>query len=80
MVAAGHGRLDASLGYHRLGLITFVYVLLQFVCRALWLALPRLRSHLVPWEGLLNRGLIALGGLFLLNWGVTLYLILFHFR
>jgi len=75
MVAAGHGRLEASVACHRLGLITFAYVLLQFLYRGLWLALPRLRTPLLRGESLLNRGLIVLGGLYVLNWGITLYLI-----
>jgi hypothetical protein len=75
MVAAGHGQFEASLAFHRLGLITFAYILLQLAFRGLWLLLPLWRMGLQVWERPLNHVLIALGGLFILNWGITLYTI-----
>jgi hypothetical protein len=78
MVAATHGQIEASVTYHRLGLITLAYIFLQAIYRGLWLLLPSLRAGLLRGEKLLNRGFIVLGGLYVLNWGFTLSLLYFR--
>lgn len=78
MVAAAHGHVGQSVTHHRMGLITLANIFLQFIYSVLWLLMPSLRTALVRRESLLNRGWIALGGLYLVNWGITLILIGSH--
>jgi hypothetical protein len=68
MVAAMHGDLGRSLAYHRLGLLTLVYVLLQFSCRLGIFVIPRWRTRLISYGKFLNLGIIVLAILFGINW------------
>jgi len=72
MVAAMHGDLGRSLAYHRLGLLTLVYVFLQFSCRLGILLIPRCRTRLIRYGRFLNQGIIVLAILVGINWITTL--------
>ncbi len=72
MVAAMHGDLGRSLAYHRLGLLTIVYVFLQFVCRLGIFVIPGWRARIVRCGKFLNLGIIVLAVLFGANWITTL--------
>jgi hypothetical protein len=72
MVAAMHGDLRRSLAYHRLGLLTLVYVFLQFSCRLGIFVIPGWRARLVRYGKFLNLGIIFLAVLFGINWITTL--------
>ncbi|NQT79066.1 MAG: DUF2752 domain-containing protein [Candidatus Aminicenantes bacterium] len=76
IVAAVHGDIRMSLIYHRLGLLTLVYVLLQFLFCLGFLLIPIWRTRLARYGKFLNRGIIILGILFFLNWMITLILVL----
>jgi hypothetical protein len=72
-IAAGmHGDFRSSLTYHRLGLLTLLYVFLQFLFRLIVIALPSLRTRVMGIGRVLNRGMIVLVFLYILNWGYTL--------
>jgi len=72
MVAAMHGDFGRSLAFHRLGLLTLVYVFLQFVCRLGIFVIPRWRTRLIRYGKFLNQGIIVLAILFGANWVATL--------
>jgi hypothetical protein len=72
IVSAMHGDLGMSLAYHRLGLLTLVYVFLQFSCRLGIFVIPRWRAHLIRYGRFLNKGIIVLAILFGINWIATL--------
>jgi hypothetical protein len=72
MVAAMHGDLGRSFFYHRLGLLTLVYVFLQFSCRLGIFVIPRWRLLFVKYGKFLNQGIIVLAILFGVNWIITL--------
>ena len=72
MVSAMHGAVAKSLEYHRLGLITIVYVLLQFLFRLGSMIFPILGIRLSRFDSYLNRGIILLAVLFGINWILTL--------
>ena len=74
MVEAAHGNLKQSFHYHRLGLLTLVYVLVQFIYRIGAITVPALAVRILGPEKYINRGLIVLAALFFLNW---VFLILF---
>jgi hypothetical protein len=74
IVAGLHGDFKASLMYHRLGLLTLAYVCLQFLYRLILIFVPPLRVHVFALGKILNRGIIALVVLYILNWGYTLFL------
>lgn len=76
IVAAVHGDIRKSLVYHRLGLLTLVYVLLQFLFCLGFLLIPIWRTRLERYGKFLNQGIIILGVLFFLNWIITLTLVL----
>lgn len=68
MVAAAHGNMRQSFHYHRLGLLTLFYILLQFVYRIGALSAPALTNRVFGPEKHLNHGIIILAALILLNW------------
>jgi hypothetical protein len=72
LVTAAHGNLAKSFEYHRLGPVTIVYVLLQFIFRLGFLLFPVLAIRHSRADAYLNRGLVLLAGLFALNWIFTL--------
>jgi hypothetical protein len=72
MVTAMHGDVAKSLEYHRLGLITILYVLLQFFFRLGILIFPGMAIRYSRVDSYLNRGFIFLVILFGANWILTL--------
>jgi hypothetical protein len=74
IVAAMDGDLGLSLAYHRLGLLTLVYICLQFIYRLGLIVVPKWRARFFPYGKFLNRGIIVLAVLFMLNWILTLIL------
>jgi len=72
IVAAAHGRLAASFFHHRLGLLTLIYVFLQFVSNLFYISIPKWREPLSRYIKLLHKGIILLAVLFFLNWVLTL--------
>ena len=72
MVSAMHGDVARSLEYHRLGLITLVYVGFQFLFRLTVLLFPVFGIRFSRLDGYLNRGIILLAVLFGINWIISL--------
>ena len=72
MVSATHGDIAGSWDYHRLGLLTTLYVLCQFLFRAAVLLFPGLESRYSRVGSYLNKGIILLAVLFGVNWIFTL--------
>jgi hypothetical protein len=75
IVAAAHGHLAVSFSHHRLGLLTLIYIFLQFVFNLSYLSIPKWRKPLSRHIRLLHKGIMPLAVLFLLNWILTLVLI-----
>lgn len=72
LVAAAHGDLAGSLTFHRLGLLTLSYILLQLIFRLGSILLPGLTYKVFRSGRMLNLGIVYLGVLYGLNWLVTL--------
>jgi hypothetical protein len=72
IVAAAHGEIINSFSHHRLGLLTLVYILLQFVFRLGWILFPKYELRFSRTGKYLDRGIIGLAVLFGLNWILTL--------
>lgn len=72
IVAGMHGDLKASFMYHRLGLFTLIYVCLQLLYRMFVIVVPPFRERTRVAGKILNRGMIVLAALYVLNWGYTL--------
>jgi hypothetical protein len=72
MVSAVHGNVAKSWEYHRLGFVTIVYVLCQFLFRLVVLLFPVLGIRFPRFDSYLNRGIILLAVLFGINWIITL--------
>ncbi|MFW6123645.1 MAG: DUF2752 domain-containing protein [Acidobacteriota bacterium] len=69
MVALAHGQLKASLAHHRLGIVTFFYLLLQIIYRtALILSGTDQHKFLSRSGKILNKGFLFLAFLFAVNW------------
>ena len=73
MVAAAHGDINAGFHYNRLGPLVLAYVLLQLMYRVVWLAIPSSPRLIARFGGYLNRGIVILCALFLINWIPTLF-------
>ena len=67
-----HGHVAQSFEYHRLGLITILYVILQFFFRLGILIFPVLAIRYSRIDAYLNRGIILLAVMFGTNWILTL--------
>ncbi len=74
VVAAAHGDISMSLIHHRLGLLTLFYVVLQFMYCLGLIMVPKWWNRAFPSGKFLNRGIVVLGALFMLNWILTLVL------
>lgn len=72
VVAAVRGDLAVSWGFHRLGALTVLYILLQAVFRIGLLVFPLAAAALSKTGTWLNRGLIGLAILFGINWLISL--------
>ena len=68
LVAAVHGDIAGSYAFHRLGLVTLLYILLQFLYRMGLLISSKVTERVFGSGWLLNRGFILLGVLFGMNW------------
>lgn len=75
IVAGMHGDFRASLVYHRLGLLTLVYICLQFFYRMCVIVVPPLREYTTGLGKILNRGFIVLAVIYVINWGYTLLIL-----
>jgi len=75
LIAAAHGEIGLSFSFHRLGLFTLAYILLQLVFNLGYITIPKRRASLSCYLKILHRGIIVLAVLFLLNWILTLFLI-----
>jgi hypothetical protein len=74
VVAAAHGDIGMSLMHHRLGLLTLFYIVLQFMYGLGLIVVPKWWIRIFPSGKFLNRGMVVLGALFMLNWILTLVL------
>jgi len=63
-----HGKFSAGFACHSLGLMTFIYILLQVVYRGIWLLFPRIRKIWEAWGFYLDRAFVYLAVLYGLNW------------
>lgn len=72
--AAVHGNIEMSLAHHRLGLLTLAYIFFQLSFSLGFLLIPKWRPRILHYGKLLNRGLIPLVILFVLNWVLTLFI------
>jgi len=72
MVTAVHGNIAKSWEFHRLGFLTILYVICQFLFRSMMLLFPDLKIRFFRLDSYLNRGMILLAVLFGINWIVTL--------
>jgi len=68
LVAAVHGDMAQSLHFHRLGVVTLVYIFFQVAYRIGAITVPSLTAHIRGLEKHLNRFIIFLSALFFLNW------------
>ena len=75
LIASAHGKIGLSFSFHRLGFITLIYILLQFVLNLGYIIIPKRRTPLSRYLKILHRGIIVLAAIFLLNWILTLFLI-----
>jgi hypothetical protein len=73
MVIAMHGGVAKSLEYHRLGFIVLIYVFIQFIYRGGALVFPKFLIHFARFEIILNRGIILMALILVLNWIITLF-------
>ncbi|MFA9453899.1 MAG: DUF2752 domain-containing protein [Candidatus Aminicenantaceae bacterium] len=76
VVATVHGDLAGSWGFHRLGALTVLYILIQAVFRIGVLAFPLGTAAIFGTGAWLNRGIIVLAVLYGINWLISLALLL----
>lgn len=72
MVSVMHGDMAGGFRYHRLGPITVLYLMLQFIFRLGVLIFPFLAIRFSLVDYYLNKGILLLAVLFGANWIVTL--------
>ena len=72
IVAAAHGKIINSFSHHRLGLLTLVYILLQFIFRLGWILFPKYGLRFSHTGRYIDRGIIGLAVLFGIHWILTL--------
>jgi len=66
------GDISGSFLFHRLGLLTVIYILSQFLVSLGVVFISGLRDRLQHIGRFLNKGIIVLGVLFFINWIYTL--------
>ena len=71
-VVLAQGDPAASVTYHRLGWVLMLYVVLQALRHGAWLVVARWRSAVEGPGRWLDRGLVAIAVLMLVDWAVTL--------
>ena len=67
-VTAMHGQFKDSLRFHRLGWLLMLFAFLQIVRHGLWLARPLSRTSIDLWGRRLDKSLIPLAILLIINW------------
>lgn len=67
-VAAMHGNLAGSFGWHRLGPLALLYTWAQILRHSLWLAWPQRRESVEVWGRYLDQSLLLLASLYPINW------------
>ncbi len=72
ITSAVRGDIAGSLSHHRLGLLTMIYILSQFLLSLGVVFISRLRDRLQHIGRYLNKGIIVLAVLFFINWIFTL--------
>ena len=72
VTSAVRGDISGSLSHHRLGLLTIIYILSQFLVSLGVIFLSGLRERLQKLGKFLNKGIIILGVFFFINWIDTL--------
>jgi len=68
LVAGVHGQWKVSFEYHRLGLVTLFYLLLQIIYRGFKILSTNQRMFLIRSGKILNKGFVILALLFVINW------------
>ncbi len=68
ITSAVRGDISGSLAHHRLGLLTVIYILSQFLVNLGVVSISRYRGGLQKVGRILNKGIIVLGILFFVNW------------
>jgi Protein of unknown function (DUF2752) len=68
LVAAVHGEWGVSLAHHRMGILVLFYLLLQVLGRLAWLGLSRVRGGIAICCRALDRSVVPLLLLLVLNW------------
>jgi len=72
ITSAVHGDISGSFSHHRLGLLTVIFILSQFLVSLGVVFISGLRGRLQKIGQFLNKGIIVLGALFFFNWIFTL--------
>ena len=72
ITSAVRGDISGSFLHHRLGLLTVIYILSQFLVSLGVVFISGLRDRLQHVGRFLNKGIIVLGILFFINWILTL--------
>ena len=72
ITSAVRGDISGSLSHHRLGLLTMIYILSQFLLSLGVVFVSKFRDGLQHIGRYLNKGIIVLGILFFINWIFTL--------
>jgi hypothetical protein len=72
MTSAVRGDISGSFSYHKLGLLTLIYILSQFFLNLGLVFISRFRNRLQDIGRYLNTGIIFLAALFFINWIFTL--------
>ncbi len=72
IISAVRGDFSGSFLFHRLGLLTVIYILSQFLLSLGVVFITGLRDRLQHIGRFLNKGIIVLGVLFFINWIYTL--------
>ncbi|MCJ7581935.1 MAG: DUF2752 domain-containing protein, partial [Candidatus Aminicenantes bacterium] len=72
ITSAVRGDIAGSLRHHRLGLLTMIYILSQFLLSLGVVFVSKFRDRLQHFGRYLNKGIIFLAALFFINWIITL--------
>jgi len=77
ITSAVRGDIAESLSHHRLGLLTMIYILSQFLLNLGVVFISKFRDKLQRAGRYLNKGIIILAVLFFINWIFTLVKLFF---
>jgi hypothetical protein len=67
-VALAQGDLSTSLGFHRFGWLVMIYAMLQVLRHGAWLLLQTRQLAIERLGAILDRAIIPLGALLVVNW------------